>query len=360
MLSRSLVSFLFVFSTALHAADGANIFRLDTGVQRGDIHQPKGFWPLLGVGLGATGKTDEIRSGGVPAHLKLLGSYYFDGAPIVADAGLGLHNHFLTQKGRDSDNIQSFYTELAARYQFTNRWQLGAIWNTLVDNPDRYHSNTHNFASFAGVQLLKEFVWNEQYLVRAGGRATTDVGISGGTINTIMAELEVSFGSPGKIAGSAPIQPMQKEERVETMTTAPHLARRAMQTIQIQPGPVNFESDSTRLVQGSELYLRRLAHVLADNRHLFDRVEVIGHADQRGTDRYNDKLSHRRADTILNSLVAAGVSKAQVYSTSKGKRDPLSRSLEPMALARNRRVELRFEGVKNQLVLRNLIESISR
>jgi outer membrane protein OmpA-like peptidoglycan-associated protein len=205
---------------------------------------------------------------------------------------------------------------------------------------------------------LKEFTWNEQYLVRAGGRATTDVGISGGTINTIMAELEVSFGSPEKVADVAPIQ-IQKEERVET-TTAPHLARRAMQTIQIQPGPVNFESDSTHLVQGSELYLRRLAHVLADNRHLFDRVEVIGHADQRGTDRYNDKLSLRRAETILNSLVAAGVSKSQVYSTSKGKRDLLSRSLEPVALARNRRVELRFEGVKNQLVLKNLIESISR
>lgn len=357
MFTRVLIPFLMVFSTALYAADGANIFKLDPEVQRGDIHQPKGFWPLLGVGLGATGETDNIRTGGVPAHIKLLGSYYFDGAPIVTDAGLGLHNHFLTQDGRDSDNIQSLYTELAARYQFTNRWQLGAIWNTLVDNPDRYHSNTNNLASFAGVQVLKEFTWNEQYLVRAGGRATTDVGISGGTINTVMAELEVSFGSHEKIAEAEPIK---KEEPVVEVVTAPHLARRAMQTVQIHPGPVNFESDSTRMVQGSEQYLRRLAHVLADNRHLFDRVEVVGHADQRGPDGYNDKLSHRRAETILNSLVSAGLSKSQVYSTGKGKRDLLSRSMEPTALARNRRVELRFEGVKNQTALKSLIDSISR
>lgn len=356
MLLRLLVFTITIFSTSLYAVEGANILRLDPEVQRGDIYQPKGFWPLLGVGLGATGATDNIRTGGVPAHMKILGSYYFDGAPIVADAGLGLHNQFLTQNGRDSDNIQSLYTELAARYQFTNRWQLGALWNTLVDNPDRYRSNTDNLASFVGLQVMKEFTWNEQYLVRAGGRATTDVGISGGTINTVMAELEVSFGSPEKVAE---LEPVKVEEPVQVVT-APHLARRAMQTIQIHPGPVNFESDSTHMVQGSEQYLRRLARVLADNRHLFDRVEVVGHADQRGPDGYNDKLSQRRAETILHSLVAAGLSKSQVYGTGKGKRDLLSRSMEPTALARNRRVELRFEGVKNQAALKSLIDSISR
>ncbi|NJL25719.1 MAG: hypothetical protein HC902_11455 [Calothrix sp. SM1_5_4] len=135
---------------------------------------------MLGVGLGLTDDGNSARTGGVPTHVKVLGTYYFETTPWVADAGIGLHNEFLTQKGRGSDTIQSLYTELAARYQFTNRWQLGAIWNTLVDNPDRYRSNTNNLASFVGVQVLKEFTWGEQYLVRAGGRATTDVGISGG------------------------------------------------------------------------------------------------------------------------------------------------------------------------------------
>src|SRR5688500_10687158 len=94
---------------------------------------------------------NNVRTGGVPSHLKVLGSYYFETAPWVADAGIGMHNQFLTQKGTDSDSIQSLYTELAARYEFTNRWQLGAIWNTLVDNPDRYQSNTNNLASFIGL-----------------------------------------------------------------------------------------------------------------------------------------------------------------------------------------------------------------
>lgn len=164
---------------------------------------------------------NRVRTGGVPSHVKVLGSYYFETAPWVADAGLGLHNQFLTQKGSDSDSIQSLYTELAARYELTNKWQLGAIWNTLVDNPDRYKSNTNNLASFIGLELKREFNFNNEYLVRAGGRAMTDVGISGETIDTFMAELEVSFGPSAK--------EVIRVEETRPQPIAPHLATRAGQ-----------------------------------------------------------------------------------------------------------------------------------
>lgn len=351
-MSRIFIAFLFMFSASVFASDGANILTLDPEIQRGDIHAPQGFWPLIGVGMGATDSNSNIRTGGMPSHVKAIGSYYFNTIPWVADVGLGLHNHILTQKGRDSDVIQSLYTEVAGRYLFANKWQVGAIWNTLLDNPDRYKSNTENLASFIGVQALKEFAWSDKYLVRAGARAMTDVGISGATINTIMAEVQVSIGSPEKVA-EVQAEPIQ-------VATAPHLATRAMETIQIEPGPVNFESDSTRLAEGSQQYLRRLARVLADNQHLFDRVEVVGHTDQRGTDTYNDKLSLRRAETILSALVKAGVTKTQVDAVGKGKTELLTQSTAPSALARNRRVQLQFEGVKNQVALKHLIDSISR
>src|ERR1044072_6426645 len=152
-------------SLSLWAAE-ENRLSFNPVVQRGDISNPQGFWPLLGVGMGVMDSGDKIRSGGIPMHVKVLGSYYFDGTPWVADAGLGLHNEILTQKGGGSDSIQSLDTELAARYKLTDNWQLGAIWNTLVDNPHRYHSNNDNLASFVGVQVLKEFTWNDKYLDR--------------------------------------------------------------------------------------------------------------------------------------------------------------------------------------------------
>jgi outer membrane protein OmpA-like peptidoglycan-associated protein len=249
------------------------------------------------------------------------------------------------------------YTELAARYQLTNRWQLGAIWNTLVDNPDRYKSNTNNLASFIGLQALKEFVWADRYLVRAGGRVMTDVGIGRETVDTIMAEVQVSFG-PGTAA--APMAEIQKPAPTPE-PVAPHLDRQAIQTFEFSdPGPVHFESDSTKLVHHSQLYLRRLARALADNRHLFERVSVIGHTDQRGTDKYNLKLSRNRAKTISNTLALAGLNVAQIHAEGRGKTELLSRSMAPTALLKNRRVQLEFQGVKNQQALKNVIDSVPR
>ncbi len=352
MIRRLLLLLGVSFCVSVFAAEN-NVLSLKPEIQKGDLSQPQGLWPFIGAGLGMMDSNKSIRTGGVPMHIKVLGSYYFQTAPWVADAGLGLHNEFLTQNGKDSDTVQSLYTEFAGRYQFSNRWQLGAIWNTLVDNPDRYRSNTENLASFVGVQALKEFTWNNEYLVRLGGRAMTDVGISGETIDTVMAELQVSFGP-----SSNPNIIRVEETRPEPI--APHLARRAVQTFELDPKNVNFESASTKPVRSSQLYLKRLARALSANRHLFDRVEVIGHADQRGTEIYNDKLSRRRAQAISDTLITAGIGHRQIETEARGKRQLLTTSMAPSALLRNRRVELEFQGVKNHEALKNVIDSVSR
>lgn len=344
-----IISILFLTTAAF--AEGGNVLSLKPEIQRGDLYKPEGFWPFIGVGLGAMDHNDQIRTGGTLTQVKMVGSYYFDNTPWVADVGLGLHNEFLSQKGPGSDTIQSLYTEVAGRYTLTNRWQLGAIWNTLVDNPDRYRSNTNNLASFIGLEAMKEFVWTDKYLVRAGVRAMTDVGIGGETVDSIMGELQVSFGP-----GSAPVveQPAPAPQPV-----APHLARQAVQTFEFNdPGPVHFETDSAKLVPSSQSYFRRLARALADNRHLFDRISVIGHADQRGTDKYNLKLSRRRAQTIANALTVAGINVKQIHSEGRGESELLSRSMLPTALLKNRRVQLEFHGVKNQQALKNIVESV--
>ncbi len=345
------ITAIFFGALSAFAVDG-NVLSFKPEVQRGDIHKPQGLWPLLGVGMGVMDSNEQIRTGGVTNHVKVLGSYYFDDTPWVADAGIGLHNEFLTQKGKGSDSIQSLYTEFAARYKLTNKWQLGAIWNTLVDNPDRYRSNTNNLASFVGLQAMKEFVWSDQYLVRAGGRVMTDVGIGRETVDTVMAEIQVSFGNSQQT-------PVVEERPPQAI--APHLATQAIQTFVFEdPGPVHFETDSTKLVGSSQAYLRRLARALSDNRHLFDRIEVIGHADQRGSDAYNRKLSARRAQAISNTLATAGLNVGQLRAQGRGESELLSRSMNPLALQKNRRVQLEFHGVKNNQALKNVVESIPR
>lgn len=356
MILKSLILFTMLTAISIEAVsalEGENILSLNPEIQRGDLRQPQGLWPLLGVGVGVMDHNSQIRTGGTLTQVKLIGSYYFDNQPWVADAGIGLHNHFLSQGGTGSDSIQSLYTELGARYKFTNNWQLGAIWNTLVDNPDRYRSNTNSLASFLGVQAMKEFVWADTYVARAGGRVMTDVGIGGEVVDTVMAELQVSFGPGTRKVAEVP--------KPAPVPIAPHLDRQAIQIFEFNdPGPVHFETDSTKLVGSSHTYLRRLARALADNRHMFDRLAVIGHADQRGTDKYNLKLSRRRAQAIRNALTVAGLNVTQLHSEGRGESELLSRSMGSTALQRNRRAQLEFHGVKNQQALKNIIESVPR
>lgn len=337
-------------------AEEINFLAFKPEIQRGDIFKPQGLWPLMGVGLGTMNSTNT-RTGGYPSHLKFLGSYYFDQNPIVVDGGIGMHNEFVTQRGPGSDTIQSLYTEVAGRYILTDRWQVGGIWNTLIDNPRRYQSNSGNLASFFGAQALKEFTWNDEYLVRVGGRATTSVGLSGGSVNTVMAELEVSFGPGSKTAAVQP-QPVIVERA--PVAIAPHLDTHAVRTFHLDPKLVHFNTDSTKLVKNSQMYINRLARALANNHQLFERVEVIGHTDQRGTNIYNDKLSQRRARAISEKLVAAGVRTNQIQTEGRGKKDLLSHSMKPSALLLNRRVQLEFQGVKNQEALKNVIDSVIR
>jgi OmpA-OmpF porin, OOP family len=169
-----------------------------------------------------------------------------------------------------------------------------------------------------------------------------------------MAELEVSFGPK-----SAPPPPPPVVEKAPE-PIAPHLAKRAVQTFDLDPRHVNFETDSTKLVRGSQQYLRRLARALAANRHLFDKVEIIGHADQRGPERYNDKLSKRRARAIADTMISAGISRSQVRTEGLGESNLLSTSMSPSSLLRNRRAQMEFEGVKNAEALKNIIDSVNR
>ena len=77
-----------------------------------------------------------------------------------------------------------------------------------------------------------------------------------------------------------------------------------------------------------------------------NNVVITGYTDRIGSDNYNMKLSQRRADTVKNYLVNAGVASSRLSAVGKGKANPvvvctnkkrpaLIKCLEP-----NRRVEV--------------------
>lgn len=102
---------------------------------------------------------------------------------------------------------------------------------------------------------------------------------------------------------------------------------------------VHFEYDSTKLITESEAIIKQVAEILKQHPEIL-KVEVVGHTDSHGTDEYNQALSQRRAQAIVDLLVKFGVEKGRLKAVGKGRSMPLKAVEESEADRElNRRVE---------------------
>jgi peptidoglycan-associated lipoprotein len=67
------------------------------------------------------------------------------------------------------------------------------------------------------------------------------------------------------------------------------------------------------------------------------RVVIEGHTDERGTREYNLALGERRANSVLNYLVALGIDASRLETISYGKERPVALGSNETAWALNRR-----------------------
>ena len=54
-------------------------------------------------------------------------------------------------------------------------------------------------------------------------------------------------------------------------------------------------------------------------------IIAVGHADRFGTDKYNQKLSEKRAEAVKAYLVSKGMEPNRVYTEGKGKKQPVTK-----------------------------------
>ena len=98
---------------------------------------------------------------------------------------------------------------------------------------------------------------------------------------------------------------------------------------------VFFDYDRSSIRADQRPVLQRQAEWMA--RYPEVRVQVEGHADDRGTREYNLALGQRRANAARDALVAGGVNGARVSTISYGKDQPASLGSDESAWAQNRR-----------------------
>ena len=104
---------------------------------------------------------------------------------------------------------------------------------------------------------------------------------------------------------------------------------------------VYFETDSAIIKQRSFPLLDAVAATLNASPQI-TLVEIQGHADERGSDKYNIKLTRARAASVMHALIERGVLKDRLRSGGYGERCPVDPKHNAKAWEKNRRVEFKI------------------
>jgi outer membrane protein OmpA-like peptidoglycan-associated protein len=345
-----------------------------------NVHDPVGWFPFIGLSGGYMSPDDTLKTEGTPGDLKILGSYFSEGRHSVFDIGLGFMGDSFTQKSATQNNfISGGLAELAWRYNGTNRWQFGVVADSFIGGGTRYGSTDPNSTTFGGLQLMKEIPVKGSNMFRMGLKGLTSLSIPNKSINTVMLDLQWGFGSEqkapevGSAAGSERETAFAETARSETSPEALAAAGdtsgiNARRVIEADPSGnavtlrndarMQFDTGHAVLTGMNAEYVEKLGKVLSERSDLFDKVEVVGFADQTGSQQINMKVSKARSQQVSKRLAQGGLAKNKIQTSWKGSEDPLYKSLLPEDMQQNRRVDLKFHGVKDPAALQELLSNM--
>jgi OOP family OmpA-OmpF porin len=100
---------------------------------------------------------------------------------------------------------------------------------------------------------------------------------------------------------------------------------------------VQFDFDSYEIRPDDQQIIENVIHIMEENPDLI--VTVIGHTDNWGSDTYNLGLSQYRSNSVINAILAAGISKSRIEKEYLGESRPIKTNKTDEGRARNRRVE---------------------
>nr|WP_295903425.1 OmpA family protein [uncultured Bdellovibrio sp.] len=345
---------------------------------------PEGLVPFIALGGGYTGYENVSSAEGTPATLKLLGSYYFPASHFVMDLGYGVNNQQFTQS-RDT-TLDTSRTggalELAARYRWDSKWQAGIVANQFYEQGKALSADQGD-AHFVGLQVLREFNMTPSWLARLGVRAMSLTNNTDGLVPMYLVDLQIGW-NPGAYRTSvrqtaANENPVQREPQNvtnvdEESATSEEMANEEVSTppsrpvAEVQPqSALRDVALSSVLGSGSEIQfntakasvstedqekLSKVAKALADNRDLFEKVEIHGYADASGSPAINQRISQQRADSVRNIMRQNGLRSSDVIAKGMGSEDSTG------VQASDRRAELVFTGVKDEAKLREVLSQI--
>ncbi|HSQ46613.1 MAG TPA: OmpA family protein [Lutibacter sp.] len=112
--------------------------------------------------------------------------------------------------------------------------------------------------------------------------------------------------------------------------------------VQIKINPIYFNYDKWNIRKDAALELNNVVNIMKKYPEM--TIEIGAHTDARGTNKYNMKLSKKRAKSVMDYLISQGISDSRLKSEGFGESQPLNHCIHPKMCTRaqysiNRRCE---------------------
>ena len=156
--------------------------------------------------------------------------------------------------------------------------------------------------------------------------ATLCLGVHG-----IAAAQNVSHEPPAESADLAATKP-------DHTTDVAALCARAFEDY--NAGPVNFDESATTFRSSAVPVLQRIIALANTCRNAV--IEITGHTDSSGDERWNVQLSLARAAAIADYLVQHGIAAERLIATGAGSSSPIADNTKRYGRGLNRRIEFTF------------------
>lgn len=165
------------------------------------------------------------------------------------------------------------------------------------------------------------------------------------TSHDFLVGLRYSFGAPKRMA--EPAMPTAAPPPRPAPAPAPAPVARPAPAPAPPPKPITrnflvfFDWDSATLTSQARSIVQSAANEV--RRAGKARIRLTGHADRSGPNRYNQKLSMRRAVVVRRQLERLGIGRNDIAVFARGETQPLVPTADGIREPQNRRVEIILE-----------------
>jgi outer membrane protein OmpA-like peptidoglycan-associated protein len=195
-------------------------------------------------------------------------------------------------------------------------------------------------------------VTGQQTMTR-GGKGAIAGGVGGALLGGLIGGNTGALigAGVGSIAGGGIGSYQDRQERAlreATRGTEIEVERKGDEIQLTFPDTISFDFNSAIVKPELRGSLQEVAKVL--NAYPSTVIGVFGHTDNVGSTAANQRLSERRAESVVGSLESFGVARARMQPRGFGYTQPVASNDTPEGRAQNRRVEIRIIPVTQEQI----------